>query len=141
MRYARPERGVGGSCKYCHATADHIRRSLAIHPDARRSFLPELGFGTLLLVYFSSLACALALAFGTAYLTDYDLFRLLFFYSGVFFLVAASTRPWWWFETLRQIRWFRLVQPDVAMQVILLALGLGLIATAVLEPDSAFTPR
>src|SRR6476469_268 len=78
-------------------------------------------------VHLGSLFVLVAAAFAIEYFYDVPWFLSMFALCGALFVVASFKRPWWWFYTMRRMGWFALIQNDRFMQVVLAALGIGLI--------------
>jgi hypothetical protein len=78
-------------------------------------------------IYFALLVVLVAISVTIDFRFHLGVDRSTAITGGALFLVTATGRPWWLFDTIRRVRWFALISSDHAMRWVLAVLGLVLI--------------
>lgn len=85
-----------------------------------------------LVVYLGALVAGIGLALALETSLSVDPRRTTVLFSGALFALAATRRPWWLYDTVRRLGWFRDIQSDRAMQALLAVVGIGFLAAGTL---------
>jgi hypothetical protein len=125
--FADPAARIIGPCPECGGTVPQLQEAARAMPEWADSTRPSYSGSRLLAVYAGIIIGCLAIAFAGEALTGIDGRRLVIGALGSVFLIAATGRPSVFFETVRNMGWFRSIRSDTAIRILLVLLGLLLI--------------
>lgn len=95
--------------------------------------------GQFIAVYLGTLVLGVAPALYLKHSYGIPVQRTTLVFFGVVFLWASTGRPWWLYGTIRRVRWFVLIQSEVAMRRLLALLGIALALAGALLSNTQYS--